>query len=145
MATTTPTKARPLCEDVAKHGWVGDGGMAAGGAGGGDGGLLVGRIKDTPSSLHRRPSATPSHKLLCYATAVGKLAMLRQLKPALHIDADKSFILTHAPFARGQLHVLEDGGGAPLQQQAPPQADSNKKAKGWMTAGREWLLNLEAP
>ncbi len=145
-AAPPPKKNRALWEDVTEQGWLGGNRV-----GGGGGSSLVGRIKDAPASLYGRPENVPRHKLVFYSTGVGKLAILRQLKPSLHIDVDPDFIQTHAPFAKRQLHVSLESGATELRHAQLPQrsadgsgssssSSSSRKAKSWLVAGRGWFV-----
>ena len=46
------------------------------------------------------PALIPEHRLLHHKTEIGKVAILRQLRPSLHIEYDHSVCTQVAPFMR---------------------------------------------
>lgn len=133
---------RPLCDDVAKYGWLQKERKVGTDEKEIVAGLLVSPIKEAAPSLYMRPAMIPQHKLLFSATQIGKLAMLRQLKPSLHIDISRSFIEEYAPYALRQIHIVE-GSSIPKPQTSPSkgaQSGSSLKQNSWSAAGRTWLV-----
>jgi hypothetical protein len=53
-----------------------------------------------------RPASLPAHKVLFHTTEVGKMAIVRQLKPALHIDTEAATLHSLAPHVKGKLLEL---------------------------------------
>merc|ERR1712070_740204 len=45
-----------------------------------------------------------SHRMLCYENDIGKLALLRQLNPDLHIEHDEEFIEVSTKFFKKIIH-----------------------------------------
>ena len=51
----------------------------------------------------------PSHRILFYETKIGKIAILRQLKPSIHIEYDSNVCLDVSPFMKVLLINKGDG------------------------------------
>ena len=54
------------------------------------------------------PTLIPEHRILNYKTEIGKVAILRQLRPSLHIEYDHCVCVQVAPFMR-VITVVVDG------------------------------------
>ena len=81
-----------------------------------------------PEGPYGRPQKVGSHKVLFHSTEVGKVAIVRQLRPALHIDSDAATLETLRPHVKNLLQVVPGG-------------DSHKEGpQGWPVASRSWLL-----
>lgn len=50
----------------------------------------------------------PNQRILFYTTDIGKLAILRQLEPAIHVEYDMKFIPKCAPFMNKIIKVVEN-------------------------------------
>jgi len=71
---------------------------------------LEGAAGSAISSVFSRPASLPVHKVLFHTTEVGKTAMVRQLKPVLHIDTDSATLQSLAPHVKGKLLELRLAG-----------------------------------
>lgn len=86
----------------------------------------------SPAAQENRPTAVPVHKLLFHSTEAGKVAMVRQLKPALHLDADPA-----------TLRALKPHLNCVAQVAASASAPVTSNPEGWRVLPRAWFLATE--
>lgn len=76
----------------------------------GDGSRSETSPNDAPSaSVQPRPSKVLPHKALFHSTEAGKVAIVRQLRPILHLDSSEASLGTLAPHVKNQTRIT--GGG----------------------------------
>lgn len=78
--------------------------------------LIIQAVTDEAEKQHidvlsTRLSFFPSHRILFHATTTGKIAIVRQIKPTIHLDEDVQVCNTVAPHLRSVVHVAQNVGG----------------------------------
>jgi hypothetical protein len=56
-----------------------------------------------PPTVFDRPATVPAHKVLFHATEAGKVAVVRQLRPSLHVDTAAATLRALVPHVKGKL------------------------------------------
>lgn len=60
------------------------------------------------TTVRHRPSSIPAHKVLFFTTEVGKVAIVRQLRPRLHLDTSEVTLRALSPHIKNQTRILFD-------------------------------------
>lgn len=93
----------------------------------------AGATDNKAPTVFDRPATVPAHKVLFHATEAGKVAVVRQLKPALHVDTDAATLRALAPHVKGKL----------LEVRAAAAGDAAKAAAAggpWPVVSRAWFF-----